>query len=69
MVEKGKEAFEGLVGDVDSIVLLLEFVDFKQTAVEIRDIAQQFFQVGGPLVRLLREALVKQPKQKIAVES
>ena len=59
---------ECLVRNVDAGVLLLQRVHLEQAAVEVRHLAEQFFQVGSALGWLLRKALVEQPQQEVAVE-
>ncbi len=71
-IEVIEDAFERLVGDLDVLAValgLFEFMYVEQTAVEIRDIAKEFFKVGCAVFAALAETLVKQAEKKVAVET
>jgi hypothetical protein len=67
-VEEVEQPLERLVGDRDLRVVLLQAMDVEQSAVHVRDGAQQvvesFFPLGGRLV----QSFVEQPQQEVLVE-
>ena len=68
-VEKRENLFKRLVGNVNLRVVLLQIMHLEQTAVEIRDFAEQGRQLGRAVSFGLPQALVKQPQQEQPVET
>ena len=71
LVEVIEDALEGFVGNLDVLAVAFgpfEFMHVEQAAVEIRDVAEQFFQVGRAILAAFAEAFVEQAEQEVAVE-
>jgi hypothetical protein len=65
--EQLEEIGEGLVGDGDIRVLLLDRMLEKESTVEIPDVAEEALRLGRALVRRLGEALEEKHAQKLGV--
>ena len=71
LIEVIEDALEGFVGNLDVLAVafgLFEFMHVEQAAVEVRDVAEELFQVGRAVFAALAEAFVEQAEQEIAVE-
>ena len=71
LIEVVEDALEGFVGNLDVLAVafgLFELMHVEQAAVEIRDVAEEFFEVGRAVFAAFAEAFVEQAEQEVAVE-
>ena len=71
LIEIIEDALERFVGNLDVLAVafgLFKFMHVEQAAVEIRDVAEQFFQVGRAIFAAFAEAFVEQPEQEVTVK-
>ena len=71
MIEIIEDALKSFVGNLDVLAIairLLKFMHVKQAAVEIRDVAEQLFQIGRAIFAAFAEAFVEQAEQEVTVK-
>ena len=71
LIEIIEDALEGFVRNLDVLAVafgFLKLMHVEQAAIEIRDVAEEFFEVGRAVLAAFAEAFVEQPEQEVTVE-
>ena len=63
-VEEAEHVLEGFIGNLEAGMVALDGVFFEDAAVEVGNVADELFEIGGALILRCAETFMKEPTKE-----